>query len=133
LPDPVDDVDRCFYFLLKLSRSLGHVQFFSLNRALNHHAWIRAHSGHIRRAYAWAGETLWNQGEPTQAEIDLAMKCLGYGELAQSVEPSDSPGSNTEKVMLLAARWSFDPTSVDENRLRVGLGVSGDVLHSRPL
>ncbi len=60
LPDPSDDIDRCFHFLAKLSRTLGEIQFFSANRPVNHHAWVRAESGQVRRAYAWAGETLWN-------------------------------------------------------------------------
>ena len=30
-------------------------------------------------AYAWADETLWNQGLKTAAEIELRLKCLTYG------------------------------------------------------
>ena len=37
----------------------------SLNSALSHHCWVRAHTGRIERAYAWCGETLWNQGKAT--------------------------------------------------------------------
>jgi len=132
LPDPVDDVDRCFHFLLKLSRTLGQVQFFSADRALNHHAWVRVEGGHIRRAYVWAGETLWNQGPPTREEVDLEMRCFGYGEKSFELPTPAAPTPNSEKVLPLAARWSFDPTSVDESMLRAGLGVAGDVGHLRP-
>ena len=46
-----------FPFLSHISKRLGHVQFFSLNSALSHHCWVRAHTGRIERAYAWCGET----------------------------------------------------------------------------
>ncbi len=36
--------------------------------------------GCVTRAYAWAGETIWNQGAKTLAENGLGMKCSGYGE-----------------------------------------------------
>src|SRR3954454_7790220 len=29
LPDPADDIDACFRFVVSLSRKLGHVQYFS--------------------------------------------------------------------------------------------------------
>jgi hypothetical protein len=136
LPDPSEDVDRCFHFIVKLSRVLGQVQFYSCHRALNHHAWVRAEGGHILRAYAWAGETLWNQGPVTQPEIELGLKCLGYGERAA---PMDLPGgagegaqpSNAEKVISLAARWSLDPSTIEESMVRMGLGVAGELTHSR--
>jgi hypothetical protein len=134
LPDPTEDVDRCYHFIVRLSRALGQVQFFSVNRALNHHAWVRAERGQIRRAYAWGGETLWNQGSVTQPETDLGLRCLEYGEQASSLDLSSAsaPPPNTEKVLQLAARWSLDPSTVAESMLHMGLGVTGDLAHSRP-
>jgi hypothetical protein len=133
LPDPSEDVDRCFHFVTRLSRALGHVQFFSTHRALNHHAWVRAENGQIRRAYAWGGETLWNQGSTTQAERDVNLTCLDYGEPAPVVDLSTSTPqpTNAEKVMQLAGRWSLDPSTLDESVLRLGRGVAGDLAHSR--
>jgi hypothetical protein len=128
LPDPADDVDRCFHFLLDLSRKLGHVQFFSLNRVLNHHAWVQAEQGQILRAYAWAGRTLWNQGRPTRAELELGMTILDYGEQpATAVAYADPGGSNTDRVPLLAARWSFDPAAIDVRRLKESHGIAGEL------
>jgi hypothetical protein len=133
LPDATDDVDRCFHFISRLSRVLGQVQYFSANRAVNHHAWVKAEAGQIRRAYAWAGETLWNQGEPSQAEIDLGCKCFAYCEQPAILELSSGDShSNADKITALAARWSIDPTTVNESMLRVGLGVAGDLTRSRP-
>jgi hypothetical protein len=133
LPDPSADVDRCFVFLQQLSRVFNHLQFFSVDRALNHHAWVRVDGGRFRRAYAWAGETLWNQGKPTAAEVELGLKCLEYGEVAFGGAAGSPEGAtpNSERIMALAARWSFDPSAVTERTLHAGLGVAGDLAPSQ--
>jgi hypothetical protein len=128
LPDPSDDVDRCFRFLLDLSRKLGQVNFFSANPVLGHHAWVCVEAGRIVRAYAWAGRTLWNQGLKTRAELELGMTCLHYGD---DPEPGAFCGqelscTNTDKVPLLAARWSIDPTAIDERTLEQACGIAGE-------
>ncbi len=111
LPDPGDDVDACHFFLTALSRELGHVQFFHMEKFSAHHAWARMDEGCVTRAYAWAGETLWNQGAKTLAENGLGMKCSGYGEDAEigfwTMKKNST--ANVEKIPLLAARWSVDP------------------------
>jgi hypothetical protein len=133
LPEPGDDVDKCFRFIVELSRKLGQVQFFSVNRAVNHHAWVQAEQGVIHRAYAWAGKTLWNQGALTRAEIELVLKCYGYGEGEERVDfgRPDPTVLNTERLPLLAARWSLDPTSVDARMLKQNQGISGQLSRSR--
>ena len=132
LPEPGDDVDKCFRFILELSRKLGHVQFFSVNRAVNHHAWVQAEQGSVHRAYAWAGKTLWNQGALTRAEIELVLKCYGYGEGEERVDfgRPDPSALNTERLPLLAARWSLDPTSVDARMLKENQGIAGKLSRS---
>lgn len=128
LPDPVDDVDACFRFMLALSRKLGHVQFFHANVILNHHAWVQAEGGRIVRGYAWAGQTLWAQGPMTHAEADLGMHCYEYA------DPSDVPtygvpefsASNADKVHLLAARWSVDPEDIDDRFIEQEWGIVGE-------
>ena len=127
VPDPADDVDACFLWLRELSAQLGEVQFFAANRALGHHAWARLLSGEVFRAYAWANETLWTQGEPTRAELDLKMECTGYGEQAVDHEfkRPESCLTNVEKVPLLAARWSLDPASIDLSRHWPRRGIAG--------
>ena len=128
LPDPADDVDASFRFLLTLSRKLGRVQYFGANRVLGHHAWIRAEGGRIVRAYAWAGRTQWNQGVETRAERELGLKCFRYLESPDGAlfEHSEVILANVEKVPLLAARWSFDPASVDQYVLERASGVAGE-------
>ena len=131
LPDPAEDADICFHFLRRLSRELGEVQFFSINRALNHHAWARVEDGKIRRAYAWAGETIWNQGKITRAETELDLKCLGYGEwpCGGDMLSSECVATNTDKVNALAARWSIDPALLNDRLESAGAGIVGDLLH----
>ena len=131
LPDAGDDVDSCFRFLMNLSRKLGHVQFFSANSILNHHAWVHADTGHVLRAYVWAGRTLWDQGKPTPAETELAMKCYGYTDGPElSTYGSAEPGStNADKVHLLAARWSLDPDDIDERFIEQEWGIVGEPSH----
>lgn len=127
VPSPADDVDACFLWLRELSRQLGEVQYFSADRALGHHAWARLLSGEVFRAYAWVDETVWTQGELTRAEMDLGMRCPGYG------EPGSEPGhlrddacaANVEKVAALAARWSIDPASIDLGRHWPRPGIAG--------
>lgn len=132
LPEPNDDVDRCFRFIVELSRKLGQVQFFSLNRAVNHHAWVNAEQGVIHRAYAWSGRTLWNQGPLTRAEIELVMKCYAYGEGEERVDYGrpDPAVLNTERLPLLASRWSLDPTSIDARMLKENQGIAGRLSRS---
>ncbi len=114
LPDPSDDVDVCYRFLADLSRKLGQVQFFHVNSVLNHHAWVRADTGRIVRAYAWAGRTLWNQGALTPAERSLRMRCHDYFETPEPAlfSSTETTPTNADKVHLLASRWSLDPADI---------------------
>jgi hypothetical protein len=128
LPDPAHDVDECFIWLQDLSAKLGEVQFFSANRALNHHAWARLLTGEVFRAYAWTGETLWNQGALTRAEIELGFDCREYGDRRDGHSPiNDTCGGNTEKVPLLAARWSLDPATIDTAFDWPQSGIAGEL------
>lgn len=134
LPDPGDDVDECFHFLTRLSRQVGEVQFFSINRLFSHHAWVMLDHGKIRRAYAWSGSVVWNQGTPTEAETTLRLHTFEYlqGPEKSFFHHSDPLGATTEKVPLLAAQWSVDPTTVDFRALRDHRGISGKFSSSPP-
>jgi len=128
LPDPGEDVDACFRFVLGLSRKLGQVQFFSASRVLQHHAWVRADGGRVVRAYAWAGKTLWHQGNRTSAEKELDLKCYAYAEDAEraSFNQPEDMALNVDKIPLLAARWSVDPGHLDERFLEQEQGIAGE-------
>ena len=116
VPDPAQDVDVAFHFLARMSRALGEVHFYSADRVLNFHSWARLDSGRVTRAYAWAGETLWNEGRTTLEERLLGLRCRAYGEDPDPVRYGDVPPEmhNTERVVLLARRWSIDPVAVSE-------------------
>ena len=128
LPNPSCDVDECFRFLAGISAQLGQVQFFHADRILHHHAWARAENGVVTRAYAWAGETIWNQGAKTPAETELSMKCFGYGEEpnADSWAAVEWTAANVGKVPLLATRWSLDPARINERARNHADGIAGE-------
>ena len=111
LPEPSEDVDQCFHFLTVVSRRLGHVQFFHMEKHSGHHTWARLDGGRVIRAYSWAGRTHWNQGTLTPAEKALGMSCAGYGEdlKAGFWAAQENAWTNVQKIPLLAARWSLDP------------------------
>ena len=130
LPEPAEDIDGCYHFLASLSRKLGHLQYYSVNRALNYHCWALLEKGQVFRAYAWASETLWNQGPLTLAEKELQMLCLPYcGE--QDFALREALSINAERVNQLAARWSVDPASIAPAMWR-GQGIVGQFSHSKP-
>lgn len=127
LPDPVEDVDECYHFLVQLSRSVGEIQYFSVHPVLQHHAWARLSGGEVLRAYAWAGETMWDQGAVSRAESDLQMKCFAYGDTtATMLTAIDDAAGNVEKLPALAARWSINPAGIDERILEHGRGIAGE-------
>lgn len=121
LPHPGDDVDATFLFLTALSRKLGHVQFFYAEKLSRHHGWARLDDGCVTRAYAWTGETVWNQGLETLPETEAGLKTFAYGEPA-TLEAE----SNFEKIPHLAARWSLDPVEVKLDSPRRSIGLAGE-------
>ncbi len=129
LPAPDEDVDFCFHFLSHISKRLGHVQYFSLNRALSHHCWVRAHTGRIERAYAWFGETLWNQGPITAEEKALGMECHPYGRAVEDLDYQSMNRLNgtTENIGRLAARWSLNPAALKPEVFTATAGITGEL------
>lgn len=127
LPHPGNDVDRCFHFLIRLSRVVGGVQFFLADPLLHHHAWARVENGVVTRAYAWINETVWNQGVKSIAEIELQMKCFNYGEDAgmDDATTEEYAAANVEQIPSLSARWSFDPSAADGNWQSLPDGIAG--------
>jgi hypothetical protein len=85
--------------------------------------------GRVFRAYAWAGETLWNQGPVTAAERELDMRCFAYGTEQNIYAVKDDLAANAEKIGQLAARWSVDPGMLGSGSWR-GHGIVGGLSHS---
>jgi len=116
LPDPAQDIDAAYRFLTRLSQTMGEVHFYHTDRVLNFHAWARLDGDRVTRAYSWAGETLWNEGRMTLEERLLGLRCRAYAEEAEAPRYGEmSPEQqNTERVTLLARRWSLDPAAASE-------------------
>jgi hypothetical protein len=131
LPEPAEDIDFCYRFLAELSRQLGHVQFFSVSRVVNYHCWAMVERGHIYRAYAWAGETLWAQGPVTAAERELGLVCFGYGTEQNPFAIRDVLTANSDNINQLAARWSVDPCAFSPSMMN-GRGIVGEFTQSKP-
>ena len=125
LPEAADDSDKCYHFLTALSRKLGHVQFFSVSRFVHYHTWVLLERGHVFRGYAWAGETLWNQGPLTAAEKDLKLLCLEYASDQSAYSVREALSLNSDKIYQLAARWSIDPSAISPEMWR-GRGIVGE-------
>jgi hypothetical protein len=131
VPDPAADIDEVYHLLRALSIRLGAAQFFSFNRALGHHGWAWARGGGIVRAFAWAGRTLWNEGELTPPERTFRMRCPDYEDPPpRSALAREAVLANVDKVPLLAARWSVDPVSVHQ-QLPHAIGVTGEFTRIR--
>jgi hypothetical protein len=130
LPGPFEDVDDCFRFLSDLSRKVGQVQFFCASRVVSQHAWVLMERGRVFRAYAWAGETLWNQGPLTAAEKELDLRCFDYGSEQNLFLVKDELAANSERIGQLAARWSLDPGSLCPGSWS-GPGIVGGLSHSK--
>ena len=129
LPEAGEDVDDLFRFMQRLSRELGEVQYFSVNCAVGYHAWAWFDRGRALRGYAWAGEVLWAQGAKTWAERKLGMTCYNYleGEPRENFTRAERLRTNSEKVPLLAAMWSVDPTSLDDHAVADVYGIAGEL------
>ena len=129
LPAPEEDVDFCFHFISHISKRLGHVQFFSLNSALSHHCWVRAHTGRVERAYAWCGETQWNQGKITPEESVLGMECHKYGDSIEDLDfqQVNRLNNNTANISQLAARWSLNPAALNPEIFAKSVGITGEL------
>ncbi len=131
IPDPAEDIDEVYHLVRALSIKLGAAQFFCFNRVLGHHGWAWARGGTIVRAFAWAGTTLWNEGEPTPAERTLRLRSPRYSDPTPTTALArESILSNLDKVPILAGRWSVDPVSVHQ-QVPNGVGVAGEFTRIR--
>jgi hypothetical protein len=117
--------------LERLSRQFGDAQYFCTHKAVELHLWARARKGRLVRGYGWLGEkglTLWDEGGQTKEERDLGFRFLDGGAFA--VEPARNTNvthPDEDGVMQLAALWSLDPTTLNEQFKEPVMGLLGDV------
>ncbi len=99
--------------LRSLSKIFGVVQFFASYRVSEFQLWAQAKKGKLVRGYCYLGErmeTIWNEGEPTSAELEVG-----------PFDEDNWPGE--ESVMKIAALWSVNPCIVDQLECEPGLGL----------
>ena len=125
LPEPSDDVDEFYKFIVAVSRECGLVTYFSADPIFHHHAWVRANDGRIVRAYAWADEVLWNQGELSQAERDLRLYCLPYDLRADQVSRRvrDQARHNCDRLPMLSSRWAVVTSLASEASVKGAISM----------
>jgi hypothetical protein len=134
LPDGGDSrhPDRLTPFLIQLSKHLPEIQYFGTHRVVDYHAWALVRDSQVVRAYAYVGdlgETIWNRGEPTPAEKELDFHFFD-GESEEAKKPgyygrNDLRFPCEEDVMKVAAKWSVDPTQLDQLDLQPSTGWLG--------
>ena len=120
-------------------RAAHEVQYFATHRVVEAHAWARARPSGLERAYCYVGDVgqkLLDVGVSTREERELRFAFFdpespeaeeeGYWEREDLKHPTE------EHVMMLAARWSVDPSSVGERDLDVGEELIGDFGEARP-
>lgn len=110
------------------------VQYFATHRVVEAHAWARARPPGLERAYLYVGESgekVLDLGPPTGEE-----RALGFAFFDPSSDEAqaddywdreDLAYVTEDHVILLAARWSVDPTSLAERDIEVGPGLIGDL------
>jgi hypothetical protein len=90
---------------------------------------VKLYQGKIVRAFAWAGQTLWNQGTLSTAELKLGAVCHDYlaDEHLSWREQQEISAGNIDLMPALAARWSIDPAAIDARKIAAFPGLIGEM------
>jgi hypothetical protein len=128
LPHPVGRgfVDKCTPLLVDLGGRFAEVQYFFSYPPIDFYAWARVRDGRLVRAFAVTDEGIvWNKGRTTKEERGLGLKLFEL----RGVEgrKGDAGGElilhpTEDHVLLLAHRWSLDPTTLSTVPAHPGLG-----------
>ncbi len=113
--------DHASPLIERLGKSFPEVQYFGTHRVVEWHAWARVVNGSVVRKFAYVGdqgEVPWEFGSPTPEEA-----ALGPAYSRQEVDAGSFPDETY--VMALAARWSIDPSTLEEQNFGRGLGLIG--------
>jgi hypothetical protein len=106
------------------------VQFFGTHRVVEAHSWARATPEKLVRAYEFVGErgeTTTDVGPATTEEEELGFRFFDERspEAAQDNywERDDLSFPTEESVMLLAGKWSVDPTGLEGREVEDSVGT----------
>lgn len=108
-----------------LLQQLNEVHYYSTQRVVENHAWVKGKKGHIVRGYGYCGElgeVMWSVGEPTAQE-----QLLGGNFYTPENQGSHDPSlryPDERDVLLLAALWSVN-TSFENVKVGAGPGYIG--------
>jgi len=115
----------------QLSQQFGEAQYFSSQRVIEAHGWVKRLQGKIVRAYAYIGE----KGETVVATGPLSAiepptlvntRSLAAQRDTAYLERPDLTTPTEELVMQIAAQWSVDPTTLDTRHdIAPGFGWQG--------
>lgn len=106
------------------------VQYFGTQRQVEYQAWAWAEKGRIIRAFAYLGKQAINiidVGDFTAAELELHLDFTqGSAESSSSMWEKLEHGAPDEKlVMMLAGKWSVDPSTLAHHPEYNGTGWVG--------
>lgn len=129
--DEISDTEpaRMGRFVAGIARKLDtEVQLFGTHRVVEGHAWARADSEGLARAYAYLGEIgacLLDEGERTSVERDLELVTAKAAEAGAAALDGEIDPPGEETVMRVAAAWSLDPTRLEDDHPDMGDGWLG--------
>ena len=139
LPQPLGKsfVDKTTPLLLDLGNRFIEVQYYLAYPDLDAFAWVRVIDGRLARAYAINDVgVIWNKGRQTKDEKTLGTKL--YEMRGVMKKAGDAAGElvlypTEQHIMKLAAKWSLDPTEIENLVALPGLGTLGKApSHWRP-
>lgn len=123
--------------LVRLSKQFGEAQLFGSVRTSDAYLWAKAMDGELVRFFYYAdGEQRRQIGDITDAEKEVGIRFFDA-----SSQESSQPGYWQRKdlifldenyVLKIAAKWSIDPSKLDEIGLVGSLGVLGNPSSSYP-
>lgn len=105
------DAQEIAEYMIRLSKTLGEVQYFGTSRTADWHQWLLARNGALVRSFGFCPEwtePFWNSGQPTSAEK------FDFESFMERRYDFDSWSPDESSVMEVAHGWSIDPTQLDE-------------------
>jgi hypothetical protein len=128
--------DHATVRMTELSRQFGEVQFFGSMRTSDAYVWARASKGKLVRLFYEGDGNRRVQGNETNEE-----KALGLNFFDASSPEASQPGYwqrrdlvylDEEYVLKIAAKWSVDPSKLNQMGLPPSLGLLGGPSASYP-
>lgn len=112
----------------EMSQHFEDAQYFCTRQGVELHGWARAQNGKLLRGYGWLGErsrVLWNEGPETAEERTLRFRFT-----ADPSAPDRGSGPNAPNEMCvfrLAALWSINPKTLEEQSAPPARGLLGEI------